>query len=244
LGPYGTASQLQQRPAPRGGGFFKRHWFEIVDFRNADIIRQVRFWDLAATKELKHGPKSNDPDFTVGTLLTEASDGFIYVEDVVRVRDDPPIVEKTVGVTAQMDGQLKTRIFMEEEPGSAGKSQISHYARNVLRGFSFRGIRSTGAKEMYADIFAGAAEQGRIRLVRGPWIPEWLGELEVFPKGAHDDQVDSAAKGYFQLSGKPMAGVWGGTRGTQQVTPQKPLGSRFPVPIQPRVARVQLGGRG
>ena len=27
LGPFGTAGQLQQRPAPEGGGLFKREWF-------------------------------------------------------------------------------------------------------------------------------------------------------------------------------------------------------------------------
>lgn len=30
-GTYAEASQLQQRPAPRGGGMFKRDWFKFVD---------------------------------------------------------------------------------------------------------------------------------------------------------------------------------------------------------------------
>jgi hypothetical protein len=30
LGSYGAAGQLQQRPAPREGGMFKRKWFEVV----------------------------------------------------------------------------------------------------------------------------------------------------------------------------------------------------------------------
>ncbi len=29
LGPYATASQLQQEPAPRGGGIFKREWWKL-----------------------------------------------------------------------------------------------------------------------------------------------------------------------------------------------------------------------
>src|SRR5262249_46830880 len=32
LGTYGTAAQLQQRPAPRGGGLFKRDWFRWYRF--------------------------------------------------------------------------------------------------------------------------------------------------------------------------------------------------------------------
>lgn len=206
LGPYGTASQLQQRPSPRGGGFFKRHWFEVVDSVPCDFKRQLRFWDMAATKRLR---KSDDPDYTVGTLMGDGVDGYLYVVDVVRVRDDPPVVEKTVGVTAQLDGRL-VQIYMEQEPGSAGKSQISHYSRNVLRGYPFRGVRSTGNKEHYADIFASAAEQGLVRVVRGAWLAEWLAEHEMFPRGAKDDQVDSASKACYQLTGRPAAGVWGG----------------------------------
>jgi predicted phage terminase large subunit-like protein len=31
LGPWGTASQLQQTPSPEGGGLFKREWFGVVE---------------------------------------------------------------------------------------------------------------------------------------------------------------------------------------------------------------------
>ncbi len=226
LGPYGTASQLQQRPSPRGGGYFKRHWFEIVDRVPCDVKNALRFWDMAATKKLR---KSDDPDYTVGTLILEGTDGNYYVPDVVRIQDDAPVVEKTIGVTAQMDGRL-VKIRMEEEPGAAGKALISHYSRRILRGYPFQGVRSTGSKEQYADIFASAAEQNLIKLVRGPWISDWLAEHEVFPRGKHDDQVDSAAKAYFNLTGRPAAGVWG--RGTVK-TPTTQERPRTPDRFQP-----------
>jgi hypothetical protein len=49
LGPYGTAGQLQQRPAPEGGGLFKREWFKYADAVPA-IVRRVRGWDTAGTE--------------------------------------------------------------------------------------------------------------------------------------------------------------------------------------------------
>jgi len=48
MGSYAAAGQLQQRPAPRDGGMFKRSWFNIVNAIPAGT-RFVRGWDLAAT---------------------------------------------------------------------------------------------------------------------------------------------------------------------------------------------------
>lgn len=46
MGPYHAAGQLQQRPTPRGGGKFKRNWFEVLP-NLPPLIQSVRFWDKA-----------------------------------------------------------------------------------------------------------------------------------------------------------------------------------------------------
>ena len=46
LGAYGTAGQLQQRPAPREGGMFEPHWFEIVRMAPADAGAAPRQGDV------------------------------------------------------------------------------------------------------------------------------------------------------------------------------------------------------
>ncbi|MEC7161114.1 MAG: terminase, partial [Pseudomonadota bacterium] len=61
LGGFAWAAQMQQRPVPREGGMFARHWFEVVDAPPAGA-RRVRRWDLAATA----ASGANDPDWTVG----------------------------------------------------------------------------------------------------------------------------------------------------------------------------------
>jgi hypothetical protein len=38
-----------------------------------------------------------------------------------------------------------------------------------------------------------------------PWLAEYLHEITVFPKGKHDDQVDSTAQ-FIDWFKKPMAG--------------------------------------
>jgi predicted phage terminase large subunit-like protein len=209
LGSYGYAAQVQQRPAPRGGGYFQRQWFPVVNRVPFQTDHRLRFWDLAATKEERK--KAADPDWTAGVLMSRGRiDGVnkYCIENVVRFRDIPAVVERSVKNTASQDGRL-TRIMMEQEPGAAGKSIISHYQRNILQGYNFRGEPSTGAKEQYADLLSAAAEQGLIFLLRGEWNEDFLAELEMFPKGTHDDQVDSASKAYFWLGGgMRSAGAW------------------------------------
>lgn len=55
LGAYGTASQLQQDPKPRGGAFIKREWFKRIDAKDLEKIKGsmfwVRAWDLALVVE-------------------------------------------------------------------------------------------------------------------------------------------------------------------------------------------------
>ena len=202
LSTYTAAGQLQQRPAPREGGMFERGWFEIIPQAPADA-RRVRYWDLAATKQ----QGGNDPDWTAG-LRMSVKDGIYYIEDVRRTRDTPHKIELLIKQTAELDKDLvpAPQIWMEQEGGSGGKNTIDHYARHVLPGYPFRGRPATGSKEANADPLSAAAEAGNVKLVKGPWNADFLSEIEVFPLGSHDDQVDAASGALEKLSGPERLG--------------------------------------
>jgi predicted phage terminase large subunit-like protein len=180
---------------------FQREWFKIVDDYPRGT-RKVRWWDLAATEP----KKGKDPDYTTGCLMTE-KDGIFYIIDVKRVRKSPLGVEKLIKQTAELD-TTAVEIFMEQEPGSSGVSEIDRYAREILKGFYFTGIKTTGSKVLRAKPLSSAAEHGNVKLVRGTWNEAFLSELENFPGGAHDDQVDAASGAHEQLSKiyKPSVG--------------------------------------
>ncbi len=200
LGSYSVAGQLQQRPAPRGGGMFKRAWFDIVDAVPAGA-KTVRYWDLAATEETP----GRDPDYTAGGKVCE-SDGVYTICDMRRGRLSPLGVEKLVKQTAELDGRID--IYMEQEPGASGVSGIDHYARKVLVGYAFRGDRPTGSKIERANPLSAAAEAGNVKLLRGDWNKDFLDEIETFPNGAHDDQVDTVSGAFHKLA-KPVVEVAG-----------------------------------
>jgi predicted phage terminase large subunit-like protein len=118
--------------------------------------------------------------------------GRWVVLDVVRGQWSSLGNEQMIARTASNDG-VNVPIRMEQEPGSSGKDVIDQYKRNVLYGYNFAGIKSTGSKEDRAAPFAGAAEAGHVSIVEATWNRAWLDELSLFPVGANDDQVDSVS---------------------------------------------------
>lgn len=190
LGSYGTAGQLQQRPAPQGGGTFKREWFPIVDAAPASVVRRTRAWDAAGTE--------NAGDWTAGVKMSRTADGVYYVEHVARGRWSSGVVDATMKQTADADGRA-VRIREEQEPGSSGKSVIASHTK-LLAGYDYEGIPATGAKETRWRPFAVQAEAGNVRLVRGPWNEAFLDELSIVPNGEHDDQADATAAAFNDLA--------------------------------------------
>jgi predicted phage terminase large subunit-like protein len=183
------------------GSMFDRTSFVIIDPHEIPVItsaaRVVRFWDLAASEP---SPSYPDPDWTVGTLGV-FDQGIFYILDVRRARVKSDKVEHLIAQTALEDGPLVS-IRMEQEPGSSGKALVDQFARYVLPGYDFQGIRSTGDKITRARPFSASVANGNVRLVRGRWLTDWLDEVSAFPEGlTHDDQVDSAVGAFTFLSG-------------------------------------------
>lgn len=168
------------------GGLFKAEWFHITG-NIPEGMKTVRYWDLAATAK-KAG---NDPDWTVGALVG-MKDGRYFILDIVRMRGTPYEVETKIAHTAARDG-VGTAVVMEQEPGSSGVNVIDYYARNILPGYNFRGQKSSSSKQERALVFSAASEAGNVSLVRASWNSILIDECEVFPYGAHDDQVDAIA---------------------------------------------------
>jgi len=179
------------------GKIFKREWFQIIPERPAGLSVFVRYWDVASTEPNK---KNKDPDWTCGVLIS-LKDGIWYILDVQRFRGTPAVVEKRVKQTAAID-PFGTRIRMEEEPGSSGITATDHYARFVLVGFDFKGIKSLKNKQLRAAPVSSAAEVGNVKLIRGNWNMDYLDELENF-KGLDEknDQVDATSGGFNELKG-------------------------------------------
>lgn len=201
MGPYGTAGQFQQRPAPRGGGMFPVDRFEILDRKPSpkQIKKSVRYWDKAGTQDAGA--------YTAGVLMHLLTDGRYVIEDARRGQWSALNRETRIKQTAEIDGK-RVKIGVEQEPGSGGKESAEATIRN-LAGWSVKADRVTGDKVERADPYATQVEGGNVALVRGDWNQAFLDEHEAFPNGQYKDQVDAAAGAFAHLTpSKNKAGVW------------------------------------
>lgn len=185
----------------QSGDIFSRHWFNIVPASDVPMAAQhVRYWDMASTDPAKRkGRNKRDPDWTVGFKLAHYQ-GLYWIEDIIRVQKSPKDVEDIVGAAAISDG-YSCPIRMEQEPGSSGDITTDHYARTVLNGYNFLGVRSTGSKVERARAASAASQSGRVLIsshCRN--MLAFMDEADVFPYGLKDDTIDgfSGAFNYFR----------------------------------------------
>jgi predicted phage terminase large subunit-like protein len=177
--------ELYGRMLTADGTLIRPEWLEIID-EPIPVEHRVRMWDLAATEPSEANP---NPDWTAGYLVGKTATGFVILHGQ-RFRLSPGKVEQRIIETARTDGP-DVPIWIEQEGGASGKSMIAHYQRLFEGSHRVHGYRPTGDKATRASVlFAGPAEQGRVAVVRGPYLQAFLDEIADFPEGDHDDQID------------------------------------------------------
>lgn len=196
MGSYATAGQLQQRPAPRGGGMFQKSDFEIVGAAPSGC-RWVRGWDLAGS-DVEPGV---DPAFTAGVLMGKSKDGTFYIQDMTRIQGTAGKVDKLLKNTATQDDADFHGVLgsIPQDPGSAGKDRAKYLIKH-LAGHNYRKSPESGDKVTRAESMSAQAEAGNIKIVKGDWNKEFLDEITVFPVGKFKDQVDAATRAFNILT--------------------------------------------
>jgi predicted phage terminase large subunit-like protein len=187
LGSYAAAGQLQQRPAPREGGMFKRAWFPVVRAVPAGT-RFVRGWDLAATE--------GAGDWTVGVKVGRQKNGRFIIANVVRDRKSSAGVERLLINTASQDG-YECKVSIPQDPGQAGKAQTS-YLIQQLAGYTVTSSTESGDKVTRAGPLAAQAEAGNVDILEGDWNDAFFDEITIFPNGTKD-QTDAASRAFNEL---------------------------------------------
>lgn len=186
------------------GDLFDTSW--IISMSANDLpsgVRWVRFWDLAAIdpKYRKNKNNTRNPDYTVGFKLGFFQ-GNYYIADILQFQKGPGDTEELIRQTALADGYA-CAIRMEEEPGSSGIANTERYAKHVLQGFDFAGVKPSGSKAERARPVAAACQTGCMFLLNTCRnVTDFFAQLSAFPNGVNDDLVDgfSGAFAYF----KPM----------------------------------------
>jgi hypothetical protein len=149
LGSYGAAGQLQQRPAPREGGMFKRKWFEVVTAAPANL------------EEVGHGiwrarcqTVGSDPDWTAGVKIGRCRRRLFLDHERRALRATRRTSRNARSSARQQDGK-PCRVRIPQDPGQAGKSQAQRLIR-MLGGYIVRAVPPTGEQGNASDAIRGA----------------------------------------------------------------------------------------
>lgn len=184
------------------GDLFDKGWILPINYLEIPAhTRWVRFWDLAAIdpKYRKNKHNKQAPDWTIGFKLGMA-DGCYYIGDIIKVQKSPGDLEELIYNTAVADG-YGCAVRMEEEGGSSGIANTERYARNILQGFDFAGVKPVVSKIERARPVAAACQVGSVFLSnRCRNVTDFYAQLEAFPNGVNDDIIDgfSGAFAYFK----------------------------------------------
>lgn len=205
LGTYAYAGQIRQNPVPRGGGMFKPQWFtNRVRSAPRDCIR-IRYVDRAATQ--------NGGCATAMVLIAKDSEGFLYVEDVVRGHWEPNERNDRIVAVAKRDRarygpKHEPTIYIEAERGSTGLESFQRIAARLL-GYKVKEDMPSGSKDVRAEPWADQLAAGNVRICdngqqagtgTSTWDVERFVEEHILFRpevgkrlGEFKDQVDAAA---------------------------------------------------
>jgi len=194
LGTYWWDAMFQQNPRASMAGLDLSDFLKKIpesEVPDDTDLKTVRAWDLAATED--------GGDFTAGPKISRHKEtGKIYLRDMKHVQKSSGKVKILVYTTAINDGH-GVQIWMEQEPGSSGKTVIEDY-KDLLKAYDFEGEKATGPMEVRASPFLAAIEAGDVFEVEAEWNEAFEAELDGFDADAEfDDQIVACALGYNKL---------------------------------------------
>jgi predicted phage terminase large subunit-like protein len=211
VGEYNFAGQYQQSPAPLGGGLVKAEWFKRYreNERPERFDRIVQSWDTAnKATELS--------DFSVCTTWgVRGKDLFLL--GLFRRRLEYPALKRAV---REQQSQFNASEVLIEDKAS-GTQLIQELIHDGCHGVTC--YQPTTDKIMRLHAQTAMIENGFVYIPEtAPWLAEYLHEMTVFPKGKHDDQVDSTAQ-FLEWFKTPMPhwGIYEHTRRLAEALEQR-----------------------
>lgn len=186
IGSLQFSAQYQQSPVPPEGNLIRRGWLKTYDTApsRGSGVRIVQSWDIATTTDERN-------DWSVCTTWAIKKKDF-YLLDVWRSRVEFPALRRKV-IDHAVSHQAQTVLIEKAGPGL---QLVQDLRDDATPGFPRPiGRKPEGDKLVRMEAQTPRIEAGHVLLPKeAPWLAEFLEELLAFPRGRHDDQVDSLSQ--------------------------------------------------
>lgn len=199
LGSYGTAGQLQQRPAPRGGGIIKESWY-----RYYTVLPQLE-WRVITVDTAQKVEQQND--YSVLQCWGRSTTGQAVLLDQVRGKWEAPdlVVQARAFWNKHKDNKLPKLRKMLVEDKVSGTGLIQTLRRE---GVAIKAVQRNKDKISRGHDAAPFIESGNVLLPEdAPYLSDFLAESSTFPGGAHDDQLDPMFDAINEVQAAPAEPV-------------------------------------
>ncbi len=190
LGSYGAAGQLQQRPAPRGGGIIKEAWWQWYDEATIPNVLWRMIYVDTAQKEKEQN------DYSVLQCWGMTDLGKIVLLDQLRDKWEAPGLERNArqfwNKHREVEGMGPLRqMKVEDKVSGTGLIQALKIAQPDRPALPVKAIPRDRDKVSRAYSAAPQIEAGNVLLpTHASWISDYVDEFNKFPAGKHDDQCD------------------------------------------------------
>ncbi len=200
VGSYAWSALYQQRPTPEGGAVFQRECFryyveepdlyvlKLPDGKTKRVMKSLCWIGQVADTAMKVGEDNN---YTVVMTYTVTQDREIIILDVARVKLEVPKQWPFVqGLRIRWRNKAGYRFLgIEDKASGVGLIQTAR-----MEGDPVRELKAIADKVTRATPAAIHVENGMAYFPEmAHWLPDFEGELLMFPNGVHDDQVDTFA---------------------------------------------------
>jgi predicted phage terminase large subunit-like protein len=179
--------QYQQEPSTQGGNIFLREDWQIYKSSPSDIEQIGLFIDAAQKPGITN-------DFSVFAVWAKTANGY-YLLDLLREKTDAPLLE---ALTLEMAQKWRPDLILIEDK-SAGSSLIQYLRHDtVLPVLAYEpGQRDKVVRATAATPTIRAGKCYLPENIRGKGganlVDEFIKEHETFPRGKHDDMVDTTS---------------------------------------------------
>lgn len=203
---YAWAGQMQQHPEPRGGAIIKRDWWKLYGNPEEDpSVIKMRFppftYAVASLDCALTDKDENDPSALVvlgiWTVPQTGQQAVMMInawQDRLQIN---PLVKRVADTCDKY--RVNTLLIENKANGHSVQQEIRRMYQRAEWSVQFSDPTRLGEKVTRAHSVTHLFEEGLIWRPNTEWAEMVIDQCAVFPRGSHDDLVDSLVQGLRHL---------------------------------------------